>query len=260
NRALLIDPTSEEAKRGIIKANQEIAARSAVPDLEAIEKERLNYHLTKGTEYYDAEKFDEAIAEWQEALQIEPENVLAASLIAAAKRAKVDLLIERGHDAFFSGDVEGAIAIWEEARSIVPTSKVLADLLAEANEARHALEVGRLEAETKVETDKIDEFMRDYSLLPEGMSPDGLKKRDASERPPQRAPRSFGAREAIMKELSQPVAFEFECEPLRDVLRFLTTITGINILVDEDIFEEFGKEEDCFGNVVDREEIFVTIH
>jgi type II secretory pathway component GspD/PulD (secretin) len=70
----------------------------------------------------------------------------------------------------------------------------------------------------------------------------------------------FGEKEAIVKELSQPVAFEFECESLRGVLKFLTEITGINILVDEEIFEEFGKEEDCYGNKVDRKEIFVTIH
>ena len=51
NRALLLDPSSEEAKRGIIKANQEIAARSVVPDVTSIEKDRVSFHRTKGTEY-----------------------------------------------------------------------------------------------------------------------------------------------------------------------------------------------------------------
>jgi len=260
NRALLLDPSSEEAKEGIIKANREIAERSAVPDVASIEKDRLNYHLTKGTEYYDAEKFDEAIAEWREVLQIDPENRLAHSLIDAGKRAKVDMLVEKGHDEFFAGDIDEAIAIWEEASEIVPASTVLDDLLAEAQLARHEREVARLGAERDKQFMQISEFVDKQGLLPEGAAPDGIKWKDISEKPKPRKYREFGTREAILKELSQPVAFEFECEPLRDVLRFLTSITGINILVDEEVFEKFGVEEDCYGNEVDRNEIFITIH
>ena len=65
--------------------------------------------------------------------------------------------------------------------------------------------------------------------------------------------------EEIRKRLAQPVAFEFKCEPFRDVLRFLTTISGINIFVDENIFELLGKYEDCSGKSVNQPEIFVTV-
>jgi type II secretory pathway component GspD/PulD (secretin) len=260
NRALLLNPASEEAKKGIIKANQEIAARSAVPDTSSIERDRLNFHLTKGTEYYDVEKYDQAMIEWEQALQIDPENKLARSLIEAAKRAKVDLLMEKGHDEFFAGNFDGAISIWEEAQQIVPSSKVLADLLAEANNARHAWEMSQTEADIEVQRQEMSETLSRMALWPEGASADGLKRKDISLRPPPSKIREFGAREAILKELSQPVAFEFECEPLRGVLKFLTEITGINILTDEAIFEEFGKTEDCYGTEVDRNEIFVTIH
>ncbi len=260
NRALLLNPASEEAKRGIIKANQEIAARSAVPDASAIERDRLNFHLTKGTEYYDAEKYDQAMVEWEQALQIDPENKLARSLIDAAKHAKVDLLIEKGHDEFFAGNFDSAISIWKEAQQIVPSSKVLADLLAEANNARHAWEMSQAEADIEVQRQEMTETLSKMALWPEGAGADGLKRKDISLKPPPSKIKEFGSREAILKELSQPVAFEFECEPLRGVLKFLTEITGINILVDEEIFEEFGKEEDCYGTKVDRKEIFVTIH
>lgn len=260
NRALLLDPSSEEAKKGIIKANQEIAARSTVPDVISIEKDRLNFHLTKGTEYYDSEKFDEAIAEWQEVLRIDPENRLAHSLVDAAKRAKVDLLIERGHDEFFAGNFDGAIAIWEEAREIVPASTVLDDLLTEARTARHERESTRIRAEITQQFQEISEHIARKGSWPDDVGPDGIRLKDISEKPKPRKYREFGAREAIMKELTQPVAFEFECEPLRDVLRFLTTITGINILIDEEVFRRFGTLDDCYGNEVDREEIFITIH
>jgi type II secretory pathway component GspD/PulD (secretin) len=259
NRALLLDPSSEEAKEGIIRANREIAERSTVPDVVSIEKDRLNYHLTKGTEHYDAEKYDEAIAQWREALRIDPENRLALSLIDAGKRAKVDLLMEKGHDEFFAGDIDKAIAIWEEAREIVPASAVLDDLLAEAELARHEKEAGRITAQKQKEFMQIDEYVGEEGLLPEGVSPDGIKRKDISERPASPKIKEFGVEE-ILKELSQPVAFEFECEPLRDVVRFLTSITGINILTDEEIFEKFGEMVDCYGNEVDREEIFITIH
>ncbi|MBI4830840.1 MAG: hypothetical protein HY801_04650, partial [Candidatus Lindowbacteria bacterium] len=260
NRALLLNPASEEAKKNIILANQKIAARSATPDRASIEQDRLNFHLTKGTEYFDAEKYDLAIAEWEQALQIDPENKLAQSLIESAKRAKVDLLIEKGHDAFFAGNVEEAISIWEQAQEITPTSQVLADLLAEARDVRYTKKKDRAAADLRLQSQKMREFIDGMAYLPEGATADGLKRLDPSQRPAAPEHKQFGAREAIMKELSQPVAFEFECESLRGVLKFLTEITGINILIDEDVFEQFGKEEDCFGNEVDRKEIFVTIH
>ncbi len=260
NRALLINPASAETKRAIIKASQELAARSEVPDLESIKEDRLNFHLNKGTEYYDSEKYDEAIAEWQEVLRIDPENKLAYSLIEAGKRAKVDLLIERGHDEFFAGRIDEAIAIWEKALEIVPSSRVLEDLLAEARTARHKREMRRVNADISSQFEVMSESIAKEALLPEGASAFGIKMKDLSERPAPRTIKEFGAREAIMKELSQPVAFEFECEPLRDVLRFLTTITGINILIDEEIFTKFGQTKDCYNKKVERREIFVTIH
>ena len=261
NRALLLDPASEEAKRGVIKANQEIATRSTVPDVTSIERERLNFHLTKGTEHYDAEKYDEAIAEWQEALRIDPDNKLARSLIDAGKRAQIDLLIEKGHDEFFAGNYDEAIEIWEEVAKMVPQGNtVLDDLLSEAYKARYGKEQAQINAQLERERMEMSNFVKRKTLLPEGAYADGIKWKDLSEKPAPRKVREFGTREAILKELSQPVAFEFECEPLRDVLRFLTTITGINILVDEDIFEKYGKLTDCYNNKTDRKEIFVTIH
>ncbi|GAB4343696.1 MAG: hypothetical protein Kow0099_22410 [Candidatus Abyssubacteria bacterium] len=260
NRALLLNPDSEEAKRGIIKANQRIAARQVAPSSADIEEDRVKFHLSKGTEYYDAQKYDEAIAEWEQVLQIDPENRLALSLIEAAKRAKVDLLIEEGHDKFFDGYYEEAIAIWKEAREIVPASTVLEDLIAEAEKARSERERARLDNALKAQMMRMGEYGVKHATLPEGAGFDGIKREDISLKPPPRQIREFGAREAILKELSQPVAFEFECESLREVLKFLTEITGINILVDEQIFEQFGVTVDCYGTEVDRKEIFVTIH
>jgi type II secretory pathway component GspD/PulD (secretin) len=267
NRALLLYPASDDAKRGIIKANQAIAARSATPNSADIESERLNFHLTKGTEYYEKavenyniDLLDQASAEWEQALQIDPENKLARSLIEAAKRAKVDLLVEKGHDEFFAGNFEEAIRIWKDARTMVPSSKVLDDLLVEAREALHNRKMEQNRTQYKNDLYNVQEFVGKAGQFPEGADADGIKRKDNSLRPPVPELVQFGEKQAIVKELSQPVAFEFECESLRGVLKFLTEITGINILVDEEIFDEFGKEEDCYGNEVDRKEIFVTIH
>jgi len=267
NRALLLYPGSDDAKKGIIKANQAIAARSTAPDAVDIESERINFHLTKGTEYYEeaVEKYNldllaQAVAEWEQVLQIEPENKLANSLIQAANRAKVDLLIENGHDEFFNGNIKEAIAIWEEARTLAPASKVLDDLIFQANQQFHDSEMEDIADEFMVESYDMQEYTSRSGLVPKEMGQDGIKRKDSSLRPPTGILVQLGEKQAIVKELSQPVAFEFECEPLRGVLKFLTEITGINILVDEAIFEEFGSEEDCYKNKVDRKEIFVTIH
>jgi type II secretory pathway component GspD/PulD (secretin) len=258
NRALLLEPTSEEAKKGIIKANQGLAAH---PSEGPVELDRIEFHLTKGTEYYDAEKYDEAIAEWEEVLRIEPDNKLARSLIDAGQRAKVDLLIETGHDKFFAGDYDAAIAIWQEDQELVPeSSTVLDELIEHADLKRHETKMQQINNQLKRQLQKTSEMVAEKGIWPEGAGADGIKWKDISEKPDEKEYREFRPREEIMKELLQPVAFEFECEPLRDVLRFLTTITGINILVDEEIFERFGYYEDCYGNEVDRAEIFITIH
>jgi hypothetical protein len=64
----------------------------------------------------------------------------------------------------------------------------------------------------------------------------------------------------ILKGLSQPVAFEFECEPLHDIAKFLRTITGLDIRMDELILEKIGEYVDSCASKMDKRDIFITTH
>ena len=89
----------------------------------------------------------------------------------------------------------------------------------------------------------------------------GIVSKDAGEpRSIESEDKQTDKEDQIRKKLLQSVAFEFDCEPLRDVLNFLRTVTGLKILVDEDIFEELGEDEDCYGNPVERKELFITVN
>jgi hypothetical protein len=64
----------------------------------------------------------------------------------------------------------------------------------------------------------------------------------------------------VCTRLSQPVSFEFECEPLREALKAITAMTHIDFLVDEDALQQVENQDDCSGKAVDEKQIFITAH
>ncbi len=65
--------------------------------------------------------------------------------------------------------------------------------------------------------------------------------------------------EEIRGKLQQHVSFEFECEPLGNVLKFIAEITGINFQVDTNALKELGKKT-CKNIRMKENTIFVTVN
>ena len=67
------------------------------------------------------------------------------------------------------------------------------------------------------------------------------------------------AENEIREKLQQHVSFEFECEPLGNVLKFIAEITGINFQVDTNALKELGKKT-CKNRRMKTNTIFVTVN
>ena len=169
---------------------------------------------------------------------------MAAALIDSARAAQVDQLIEDGSRAFGAGMTDEAMATWERAREMDPHNPALASLLDEGR-AQHARETQRqLSSDRSQSMRRIRTELEKHRQLPErDMTGGGLRLRDVSDAPVTHEFLQERGTGRIMAELRNPVSLDFEDTDLRAVLKFLSEVTGINFLIDEDVFNQIGESD-----------------
>lgn len=241
NRAILAGPQCDEAKQGVVEANRALLERQAGA---GSTQATINRHISLGGTAFDAGDFERAITEWEAALALDPENKVAKTLIDSARAAQVDQLIEEGSRLFAAGATDAAMQAWEHARELDPHNHTLAALLNEGRQQQYREEEAQLDSDLQDSIHRMRAALEKARQLP---TPDttgaGERYRDASERP--EFPSLIEERGAgrIMTELRNPVSLDFEDTDLRAVLKFLSEVTGINFLVDEEVFEQLGEAD-----------------
>lgn len=239
NRAILAAPDCDRAKQGIIEANRALLERRGGLDESRTAATR---HISLGGVAFDAGDYARAIAEWEAALALEPDNRVATALIASAREAQVDQLIEEGSRRFAAGDTVAALTAWQRAQTIDPFNQTVRDLLIEGQSQQARTDEAELEDELENSMRRIRlELERNRNLPLADMDGAGMRYVDVSERPTEPVRFIEGARADIMAELRNPVSLDFEDTDLRAVLRFLSEVTGINFLVQEEVFEDLGE-------------------
>ncbi len=239
NRAILAAPDCDRAKQGIIEANRALLQQRGTMD---DSRTAITRHINLGGAAFDAGDYARAIAEWEAALALDPDNRVASALIASAREAQVDRLIEEGSRRFARGDTVGAVEAWERARTLAPFNPIVTDLLNEGRSQKYREEEAQLEDDLDDSLQRIRMELERTRVLPfPDMTGAGLRFRDLTDRPTPLAAKEEGVRGAIMAELRNPVSLDFEETDLRAVLRFLSEVTGINFLVQEEVFEELGE-------------------
>jgi len=68
-----------------------------------------------------------------------------------------------------------------------------------------------------------------------------------------------GAEEEIREKLQQTVSLEFECEPLRNVLKFIAEFSEIDFQVDMNKLKKLAKKK-CQGRNMRRKAVYVTVN
>jgi twitching motility protein PilT len=93
--------------------------------------------IRKGLEFYQEDHIAEAIAQWEEALKMDPSNNTAKAYIKGAKEraekvAEAKRMIEVGVQGYQAGNLMGAIQAWEHALVSDPHNEQAEQYLAEA--------------------------------------------------------------------------------------------------------------------------------
>jgi tetratricopeptide (TPR) repeat protein len=101
--------------------------------------------IRKGLEFYQEDKIPEAVAQWEEALKVDPANATAKAYIKGAKEraekvARAAQLIATGVNAYQQGNLLGAIQSWESALQEDPHNEQAEQYLVEARKQLRKIE------------------------------------------------------------------------------------------------------------------------
>ena len=185
--ALDIKPKEQYPKDQIAKAQKEIQAKLAAKELEQ------NYAslLQRADAQFDSTKFDDAIASYQEALQLKPGEKYPKDQIAAAKIRKEEqerkakqreqymAFIEQGDKAFSSKKYAQSITHYQDALTLVPGEKYPKDQIALAQEEldklnkayQESIALGDQNFKAKKWQEAIDAYTKASGLKPSEQYP-----------------------------------------------------------------------------------------
>jgi twitching motility protein PilT len=101
--------------------------------------------IRKGLDFYQEDNVDAAIAQWEEALKLDPNNASAKAYIKGARERaeKVEQakrMIETGAQAYQAGNLLGAIQAWEFALTVDPHNEQAEQYLAEGRKQLKKIE------------------------------------------------------------------------------------------------------------------------
>ncbi len=136
-KVLRDDPNNREAQHYVSELTGQATSEQAQAQVKTI--------IRKGLEFYQEDKVPEAIAQWEEALRLEPANATAKAYIKGAqeraeKVAEARRFIETGVQAYQTGNLLGAIQSWEAALASDPHNEQAEQYLAEGRKQLRKLE------------------------------------------------------------------------------------------------------------------------
>ncbi len=184
--ALEKDSENEEALAGLNKTNQAIEDANAMAEQEA----RFNELKTDGLALKDQEKYQEAKAKINEALEIKSdaelekalEDIAAAEALAAQQNeqeAEFNALIDAGDELINSSQYEEAIEKFKEAKNLKSESEIPDQRIAEAEQRMKDSEAqSKLDQEYREKLDKGDELVaaKEYTKAIEAYNAAGKVK------------------------------------------------------------------------------------
>lgn len=171
--ALAKDSDNQEAKEGLAKAEEEIENQNAL----ASQEEQFNKLKEEGLQLKDQEKYDDAKAKLNDALNIQDDNEIRealeqirvaqeANLVEAEKEAKYQDLIDEGDNLGSSGKFDEAINKYKEAKNMKPSSSEPDEKIA-AIEAKikDIAEQEEIDKKYDAQIEKGDQLVREEKYL-----------------------------------------------------------------------------------------------
>ena len=260
-RVLAKDPENKIARRYVLRAReafkleQEQRIRLEKEEDRAVsfkerrieaQKERLaKFHLEKGERYYSSQKVKLAIKEWEKVLSIQPENIEAQERILRVKHE----LAEKGREAeneekasnltrlgrlyFRQGEYNQAIAEWEKVLNLVPENH---PDYTTAESCIHVAEIYKTKQREKGAAARKDITARSAIVgVTESSIHPKRKKGEVEEEIPVDGEEPVAGTK-LQEKTQQEVSVHFEDAHIRTVLKYLSELSGLNIVLDESVF------------------------
>ncbi len=236
----------QEEERGIRKEKKDTRRSKRIE----AQKERLaKVHLQRAERYYKSQKLKLAVKELEKALSIHPENIEAQGKILKVKgelekeetavenEKKAGSLIERGIIYFRQGEYNRAIEVWQKVLNLVPGNHPDYD---RAESCIHTAEVCRIKQEQKDAISRKD--ISERSAIA-GVTESWIRPRRKKAKVEEEAAEEeeVAARTRLEEKAKQIVSVHFENAHIRSVLRYLSEISGVNIVLDESVFPSAGE-------------------
>lgn len=213
------------------------------------QKERLaKVHIDRGDAYYRSRKLESAVSEWEKALGIHPENKPAEERLLRVKRElagkqekienerKADDFIEQGRLYFRQKQYKEAIACWQKVLDLVPGNHPDSD---RAESWIHVAEICRTEKEEKEAISKKDISERSSLVgITEAWLPRRRKAKAVEAEPAAEGTVSSEEKRKIEEKARQIISVNFENAHIRSVLTYLSEVSGVNIVLDEEVFPD----------------------
>ena len=233
--ALSIDPGLEKAKTYLSKIDETQKAQ---------QKEALSQKVDAGISEYKSGNYDKSIAVFDEVLAADPENSKASAYKAKAVDAKKKMeaapkgksgkdegsLYKEGVTLYNAGNYDAAMSVFQEVVEINPVN---------VPARRYINEILERKRELQARDNKIIDENRIFEVTKAWEPP---AKKDASQAVSKKKDSDVKVKtpqQIIMEEKAQQIIPEinFTDAHLRDVIKYLSKISGVNIILDEDLFK-----------------------
>lgn len=217
--------------------------------VEARKSRLAGVHLERGEKYYRAQKLKLAIKEWEKVLSIQPNNTFAEIRILKAKQKlekketaveneeRAFILIGEGKIHFRDGNYRQAVEAWQRVLTLLPANHPDYDR-SESYIHAAGIYLTRLEKKEAVSRKDISERSAIAGVTELWSRREG-RKREIEKR-------EIGEEEApeiktkLEERAKQIVSVHFENAHIRSVLRYLSEVSGVNIVLDEAVFPAEG--------------------
>jgi len=191
-----------------------------------------NLAFNKGDKYAVEGDWDKAVMEYRKALQVDPENITFKTRLLKATDQAAMAHIERA--AYYIKQKNGAAALYEAQRAsaLEPTNDRARQQVGEAMNLKEA-EAHVASGQGYLAAGRPNEALAEFQAALD-IDPDNVQAKESVELITKR---SAAEEEEGELELGsdQPITLSFKDAKLKEVFEFLSKLSGVSILFDEDV-------------------------
>ena len=190
-----------------------------------------------GDEYMNEQNWDAAIFAYQEAVKKDPTNIELRKKLDQARTKAAEIHLLKGRQFLKEDKIPQSVVELKHALSLDPNSPEIQTTLNQAlrrQQARDSVAISLRMINAGKFSDASDELAKAFALVP-GYPPAQEAMTILAEK---RRTTKNEVEELTLKS-TQPITLKFQNAKLKDVFELLSKTTGINILFDKDVRDDF---------------------